>query len=182
MSEKVEIKRSYVLGLGAGVLLWFLLRQRPDETDIKIKEEHRPVDITGDNNEVTKGVKIEDVSLIKINPNVKVEKYFQNKEYFGNTTEVPEEHYKNWLNMAKVLNKLREMFGGALIIKNGYSVFRDGERVDFYPKNGKISNLWTSITEMANGSNFKNEVFNSFSSVGKNLIRYDLGVIKNIKF
>lgn len=181
--EKVEIKKSYVLGAGAGLLLWYLMRPpKPNETDIKVKEENKPIVVEGNDNEITKGVRIEDVSLIKINPNISVQKNFKNSEYFGKgERNVPVEHYNNWLGMSKYLQEIRDIFGGAIIIRNGYNVFGDATKVDITPQNGRISNFWTSIAEYANSypQSVRSSVYGSFSQV-KNLVRFDYGKLMNI--
>lgn len=182
MSEKVEIKKQYVLGAGAGLLLWYLMRQKPNETDIKVKEESKPVEITGNNNEVTRGVKIEDVSFIKINPNISVEKNFKNSEYFGKTpVAVPIEHYNNWRGMAMWLQRLRNKYGGAILIKSGYNVFGDGKRVEITPKDGNITKFWSSIHNLAMDNKYLgSDLLNAFSHISGNVVRFDFGVIKRI--
>lgn len=144
MSEKKKIWEKPSVQIGIGVLLYFLLRG--GNSDQKTKTENKPVDIKGNENEVTKGVKIQDVSLIRIDPTISVNRFFKNSEYFGKKAiDVPEDTYNWWLKLASTaLGPLRLFYTGPILIKKGYSYFKDGRTATIAPKSGEYTALWNA--------------------------------------
>lgn len=142
MSEKKKIWEKPSVQIGIGVLLYFLLRG--GNSDQKTKTENKPVDIKGNENEVTKGVKIQDVSLIRIDPTINISKWFKNSEYFGkNPVEVPKEHYSAWERLGSALSLVRDVMFAPVFIVKGYSVFKNGLGVTISAKDK--DKLWRSI-------------------------------------
>lgn len=146
MADKEKIfDKKMVLQIGMGVLLYFLLRGG----DHKVKTENKPVDVKGNDNEVTKGVKVEvnNPALIRIDPSVSITKFFKNSEYFGKKPrEVPKEHYDNWAKLSGLLNRIRMLFKKPVLIAKGYSSYPDGKGAVIKPQNGDHSGLWNAVS------------------------------------
>ena len=144
MAEKEKIlDKKMMFQIGCGVLLYLLLRR----ADHKVKTENKPVDVKGNDNEVTKGVKVEvhNPAIIRIDPNIGVSRHFKNKEYFGGRTEVPKEHYSNWNVLSNLLTTYRLLFKAPIIISKGYSSYPDAKGAVIKPQNGNVDGLWNSI-------------------------------------
>lgn len=147
MSEKKKIWEKPSVQIGIGVLLYFLLR--PGSTDHKVKTEHKPVDIKGNENEVTKGVRVDNISLIRIDPNFSFVRWFKDWEFFGKKpVEVPKESYDNWTKLVNNLAYVRGAFGKPIVITKGYHYFKDGRTVAILPKDKDHNRLWEAINNL----------------------------------
>lgn len=143
MSEKKKIWEKPSVQIGIGVLLYFLLRG--GNSDQKTKTENKPVDIKGNENEVTKGVKIQDVSLIRIDPTFNIGRWFKDGEFFGKKPiDVPKEEYSFWEKLSVGLSYIRAVFGKPVIISKGYKHHKTGRTATIVPQNKDYNGLWNS--------------------------------------
>lgn len=144
MKEEKKIWEKPSVQIGIGVLLYFLLRG--GNTDHKVKTENKPIDIKGNDNEVTKGVRVDNISLVRIDPNFSFVRWFKDWEFFGKkTVEVPKESYDNWGKLVNNLGYVRAVFGKPILITKGYKYFQDGRTVAIYPQDKDHKGLWDAI-------------------------------------
>lgn len=76
-------------------------------------------------------------------------KYFKDSEYFGKYA-VPDKYERNWWLLARMLDKIREKFGSAILITKGYEPVTSGvitnsfqmcSSVQIYPKSADYVGL-----------------------------------------
>lgn len=87
-----------------------------------------------------------------------VGKYFKDSEYFGRYA-IPESYQKNWWVLCRMLDKIREKFGSAITITNGYQPSMTGIitdsfqmclSVEIFATNGRNDELYQIIKGMQN--------------------------------
>lgn len=141
MKEKIQWKNTF-LQLTVGVLAYyFFIRKTPEAIAQTISPELSVGDLQGEGFEYI-GV------------------YFKDSEYFGKY-EKPEKYLSNYFRLLRQLDKIREKFGSAILIKKGYSpsftglitdTFQICQSVEIYPQNGNVSGLAKVINDnVSNG-------------------------------
>ncbi len=78
--------------------------------------------------------------------------YFKDSEYFGNSS--APSYYNNWLQLAEVLDQIRNSFGSPILIKKGFKLdqakFNEARSVIISPQNNEYSYLMEVIQILVN--------------------------------
>ena len=129
-----KTKNNFINPLLMGVGVWYFLLRKPKKTAVISTPGYEPIGLD-------------------YQP-----QFFKDSEYFGNNS-IPYDYYKNWLEIAKDLDKIRVAFANPILIKKGFNIrepkFVTCEAVEIYPQNNNIQRLTEVIEFMKPELKFK---------------------------